>query len=60
MAQELKLKKEKEHSKPHRSNVHMIEYDTDSSDNENEVYVDEFVWPSKSKASFHQVVGKNN
>jgi hypothetical protein len=29
----------------------MIEYDFDSSDDENEVYVAEFVWPSKSKAS---------
>jgi hypothetical protein len=51
MAQELKLNKEKEHSKPRRSNVHMIEYDTNSLDDENEVYVAEFVWPSKSKAS---------
>jgi hypothetical protein len=51
MAQELKLNKEKEHSKPRRSNVHVVEYDSDSSDNENEVYVVEFVWPSKSKAS---------
>jgi hypothetical protein len=51
MQQELKLNKEKEHSEPRRSNVHMIEYDSDSSDDENEVYVAEFVWPSKSKAS---------
>jgi hypothetical protein len=51
MAQELKLKKEIEHSKPCRSNVHMIEYDSDSSDDKNEVYVAEFVWPSKAKAS---------
>jgi hypothetical protein len=51
MAQELKLNKEKEHSKPRRSNVHVVEYDSDSSDDENEVYVSEFVWPSKSKAS---------
>jgi hypothetical protein len=51
MAQELKLNKEKEHPKPRRSNVHVIEYDSDSSDDENEVYVAEFVWPSKSKAS---------
>jgi hypothetical protein len=29
----------------------MIEYDSDSLDDENEVYVAEFVWPSKSKAS---------
>jgi hypothetical protein len=49
MAQELKLNKEKKHSKPRLSNVHMIEYNSDSSDDENEVYVAEFVWPSKSK-----------
>jgi hypothetical protein len=30
--------------------MHVVEYDSDSSDNENEVYVAEFVWPSKSKA----------
>jgi hypothetical protein len=52
MAQELKLSKEKEHSKPRRSNVHVVEYDSDSADDENEVCVAEFVWPSKSKASF--------
>jgi hypothetical protein len=52
MTQELKLNKEKEHFKPRRSNVHVVEYDSDSSDDENEVYVAEFVWPSKSKASF--------
>jgi hypothetical protein len=51
MAQELKLNKEKEHSKPHRSNVHMIEYNSDSSDDENEVYVAEFLWLSRSKGS---------
>jgi hypothetical protein len=43
MGQELKLNKEKEHSKPRRSIVHIIEYDSDSSDDENEVYVAEFV-----------------
>jgi hypothetical protein len=51
MAQELKLNKEKEHSKPRWSNVHVVEYDSDSSDDKNEVYVVEFVWPSKYKAS---------
>jgi hypothetical protein len=51
MAQELKLNTEKEHSKPRLSNLHVVEYDSDSSDDENEVYVAEFVWPSKSKAS---------
>jgi hypothetical protein len=43
MAQEIKLNKEKEHSKPRLSNVHMIEYDSDSSDDVNEVYIAEFV-----------------
>jgi hypothetical protein len=51
MAQELKLNKENEHSKPRWSNVHVVEYDSDSSDDKNEVYVVEFVWPSKYKAS---------
>jgi hypothetical protein len=51
MSQELKLNKEKEHFKSRRSNIHVVEYDSDSSDDENEVYVAEFVWPSKSKAS---------
>jgi hypothetical protein len=45
------MNKEKEHSKPCRSNLHMIKYDSDSSNDENEVYVAEFVWPSKAKAS---------
>jgi hypothetical protein len=51
LAQELKLNKEKEPSKPRQSNVHVVEYDYDSSYDKNEVYVAEFVWPSKSKAS---------
>jgi hypothetical protein len=51
MTEELKLNKEKEHSKPRQCNVHVVEYDSDSSDDENEVYVAEFVWPSKSKVS---------
>jgi hypothetical protein len=51
MAQELKLNKEKGHSKPRQSNVHMIEYDSDSLGDENEVYVAEFVWTLKAKDS---------
>jgi hypothetical protein len=31
--------------------VHVVEYDSDSSDDENEVYVPEFVWISKAKSS---------
>ena len=51
MAQELKLNKEKENYKPRRSNVYMVDYDSDSSNDDGEVYVTEFVWPSKAKAS---------
>jgi hypothetical protein len=51
MAQKLKLNKEKEQSKPRWSNVHMIEYDSDSSNDENEVYFAEFMWPSKAQSS---------
>ena len=51
MTQELKMNKEKENYKPRRSNVHMVDYDSDDSNDESEVYVAESVWPSKAKAS---------
>ena len=36
---------------PHRSNTHIVEYDSDSSaDEDNEVYTAEFVWPSSAKS----------
>ena len=47
---EFKLKNAKDTFKPHRSNTHIIDCDSDSSDDENkEVYAAEFVWPSKAK-----------
>ena len=47
---EFKLKNAKDTYKPHRSNTHILDHDSDSSDDEGkEVYGDEFVWPSKAK-----------
>jgi len=47
---EFKLKNAKDTYKPHRSNTHILDHDSDSSDDESkEVYVAEFVWPSKAK-----------
>jgi hypothetical protein len=48
-AQELKLNKEKENFKYHRSNNHMVDYDSDSSKDESEVCIARFIWPSKDK-----------
>jgi hypothetical protein len=45
------MNKEKDNFKSHRSNVHIIDYDSDSSDDsDKEIYVAEFVWPSKEKS----------
>ena len=50
MGLEFKLKNVKDTFKPHRSNTHIIDRDSDSSDDENkEIYDAEFVWPSKAK-----------
>ena len=50
LGQEAKFKKEKNTYKSHRSNTHMVEYDSDSLDNEDkEVYATEFVWPASAK-----------
>jgi len=50
MNQEYKIKNSKDAYKPHRSNTHVVEYDSDSSaDEDNEVYTAEFVWPSSAK-----------
>ena len=50
MGLEFKLKNAKDTFKPHRSNTHIIDRDSYSSDDENkEVYAAEFVWPSKAK-----------
>ena len=47
---EFKLKNAKDTYKPHRSNTHLLDHDSDSSDDESkEVYATEFVWPSKAK-----------
>jgi hypothetical protein len=48
---ENRVNKEKDNFKSHRSNVHIIDYDSDSSkDSDKEVYAAEFVWPSKEKS----------
>ena len=52
LSQETKFKKEKDTYKSHRSNTHIVEYDSDSSDDEDkEVYAIEFVWPASAKPS---------
>ena len=52
MSQETKFKSSKDAYKPHRSNTHVVEYDSDSSsDEDREVYTAEFVWPSAAKPS---------
>ena len=50
LSQETKFKKEKDTYKSHRSNTHIVEYDSDSSDDEDkEIYAAEFVWPASAK-----------
>jgi hypothetical protein len=45
------MNKEKDNFKSRRSNVHIIDYDSDSSnDSDKEVYAAEFVWPFKEKS----------
>ena len=50
LGQEIKFKKKKDTYKSHRSNTHIVEYDSDSSDDEDKkVYATEFVcllWPN--------------
>jgi len=49
---EFKFKNAKDTFKPHRSNTHVVDHDSDCSDDEGkEVYAAEFVWPSKAKPS---------
>jgi hypothetical protein len=46
-----RMNKEKDNFKSRHSNVHIIDYDSDrSNDSDKEVYVAEFVWPSKEKS----------
>ena len=48
--QECRFKNAKDTYKTHRSNMHIIEYDSDTSDDEDkEVYTTEFIWPSTAK-----------
>jgi hypothetical protein len=48
---ENQMNKEKDNFKSQRSNVHVIDYDYDSShDSDKEIYAVEFVWPSKEKS----------
>ena len=52
MSQETMFENSKDAYKPHRSNNHVVEYDSDSSsDEDKEVYIAEFVWPSAAKPS---------
>ena len=47
---EFKLKNAKDTFKSHRSNTHVLDHDSDSSNDESkEVYAAKFVWPSKAK-----------
>jgi hypothetical protein len=48
---ENRMNKETDNFKSRRSNVHIIDYDSDSSnDSDKEVYAAEFVWPTKEKS----------
>jgi len=52
LSQETRFQKEKDTYKSHRSNTHVVEYDSDSSDDEDkEAYAAEFVWPALAKPS---------
>ena len=48
VAQDFRMNKDKENFKSRRSNVHIVDYDSNSSNDESEVYVAEFVWPFKA------------
>jgi len=48
---EFMVKNAKDTYKPHRSNTHLLDHDSNSSDDKSkEVYAAEFVWPLKAKA----------
>ena len=50
LSQETKFRKEKHTYKSHRSNTHFVEYDSNSSDDEDkEVCATEFIWPASAK-----------
>ena len=49
---EFRLKEAKDTYKTHQSNTHVVDHDSDNSDDEEkEVYATEYVWPSKAKPS---------
>ena len=50
LGQETKFKKAKDTYKSHRLNTHIVEYDSNPSDDEDkEVYATEFVWPTAAR-----------
>ena len=50
LSQETKFRKEKDTYKSHHSNTHIVEYDSNPSDDEDkEVYATEFVWPTAAR-----------
>ena len=50
MGLEFKLKNAKDTFKPRRSNTHILDHDSNGSDDDGKkVYAAEFVWPSKAK-----------
>jgi hypothetical protein len=45
------MNKEKDNFKSRRSNVHIIDFDSDNSDDsDKEIYAAAFVWPAKEKS----------
>ena len=48
MTQDFRMNMDKENFKSRRSNVHIVDYDSNSSNDESEVYVAEFVMPFKA------------
>ena len=50
LGREARFRKEKDTYKSHHSNTHIVEYDSDPSDDEDkEVYATEFVWPTAAR-----------
>jgi hypothetical protein len=52
---ENRMNKEKDNFKSRRSDVHIIDYDSDNSDDsDKEIYAAEFIWPSKE--NFYPII----
>ena len=50
LGHEARFRKEKDTYKSHHSNTHIVEYDSNPSDDEDkEVYATEFVWPTAAR-----------